>query len=88
MKITKEQLEKMIAESIEEHLGGLAEQMPGQPQMPEEVFHDLHTAMSALRNASAGMKKAGLKAVEVDDCFFKVKRLLDSMTQTAGTSKI
>lgn len=87
MKITKEQLEKMIAESVEEHLGGLAEQIPTKPQIPEVVFHDLHSAMSALRNASAEMKKAGLKAVEVDDCLFKVKRMLDSMTAT-GTPKI
>lgn len=95
MKIKKEDLQRLIATTLEEHLQKIQE-MPMLPtgpasNVPEAAIVDLHSAMVALGNASKEMKKAGLKSVEVDDCLFKVKRLLDSMSAAAagtGTKRV
>lgn len=86
MKLTKEQLDNLIKECVDEHMSALSEtdiatqQSGGNPSADKDQVHsDLFDAMSALGNASRGLRALGMKPTEIEDAYFKVKRFLQAM---------
>ncbi len=82
MKITKEQLDSLIRECVDEKMDDLLGEdqsnfgQPGPEEHVEMIHRDIHDAMTALRNASEGLKSAGRNPSVIDDCFFRLKRFI------------
>ena len=82
MKLSKDQLNALIKECVEEKLEELGENFEGQPLQDPAGMENAKragiAALQSLKTASESYKKIGVKATVIDDCYFTLKRFLET----------
>jgi len=83
MKLSKDQLNSLIKECVEEKLEELGENFeassaPQQDPMKENARRACTEALQSLKVAADSFRKIGVKATAIDDCYFTLKRFMEA----------